>query len=239
LDSRDQVRRVSHDRRGRRGEHKAFTRNGHDWSAKYAPIVDEAASLKCRTAILDGEMVVQDENGVSDFAELRSAIRWSPQRLILYAFDLLMIDGMDLRRKPLIERRQHLQSLVGGNPRSHIHFSTNVTGNGREFFEAADRLGLEGIVSKRPDSRYVSDRTKLWLKCKTFALSDFELLGVPRPEFRSRCWGTARPMWGTPRSPSAARTATISGRPSTLSARRGPAWLSCASTRRYGSSPAS
>jgi bifunctional non-homologous end joining protein LigD len=78
---------------------KAFTRNGHDWSAKYAPIVEEAASLKCRTAILDGEMVVQDENGVSDFAELRSAIRWSPQRLILYAFDLLMIDGMDLRRK--------------------------------------------------------------------------------------------------------------------------------------------
>ena len=75
---------------------RAFTRNGHDWSAKYNMIVHQAAGLRCDTAILDGEMIVQNQDGVSDFGALRSAITAAPQRLILYAFDLMMLNGKDL-----------------------------------------------------------------------------------------------------------------------------------------------
>lgn len=71
---------------------QAFTRNGFDWSAKYRPIVDEARDLPCSSAIIDGETIVQNTEGVSDFAALRSAIRWHPERLVLYAFDLVMLD---------------------------------------------------------------------------------------------------------------------------------------------------
>jgi DNA ligase D-like protein (predicted ligase) len=162
-----------------RDDSRAFTRNGHDWTAKYRPIVDEAAALPCRTAILDAEMVVQGKGGVTDFRALRSAIRSHPERLVLYAFDLLMLDGLDLRRRPLLERRQRLQDLLGNDPDGRIHFSGEMRGKGRAFFQAADKAGLEGTVSKRIDSRYVSGvRSENWLKTKTFAVNDFEVVGV-------------------------------------------------------------
>src|SRR4051794_28770843 len=159
---------------------KAFTRNGHDWSAKYAPIVEAARDLSCKSAILDGELIVQDEDGLSNFKALRSAIRASPERLALMAFDLLMLDGRDLRQQPLLARRQRLQELVGSGHEGRIHFSTHTTGDGPTFFKAADAMGLEGIVSKRVDSTYASVRSREWLKTKTFAVSDYEVLGVER-----------------------------------------------------------
>ena len=166
---------------------RAYTRNGHDWSAKYDMIVHEAAGLRCDTAILDGEMIVQNQDGVSDFGALRSAITAAPERLILYAFDLMMLNGKDLRGLALTERRKHLQDLVGHHPESRIHFSEDLVGNGPEVFRAADRLGLEGIVSKRPEGRYMSgDRSRLWLKTKTFATSVFDIhrrREEPRPAF--------------------------------------------------------
>ena len=135
-------------------------------------IVHEAAGLRCDTAILDGEMIVQNQDGVSDFGALRSAITAAPERLILYAFDLLMLNGKDLRGLALTDRRKRLQDLVGHHPESRIHFSEDLVGNGPEVFRAAERLGLEGIVSKRPEGRYMSgDRSRLWLKTKTFATS--------------------------------------------------------------------
>ena len=79
---------------------RAFTRNGHDWSGKYAEIVHEAAVMRCDTAVIDGEMIVQNHEGVSDFRALRSAITMAPERLVLYAFDLLMLNGRDLRGAP-------------------------------------------------------------------------------------------------------------------------------------------
>ena len=160
---------------------RAFTRNGHDWSAKYDMIVHEAAGLRCDTAILDGEMIVQNQDGVSDFGALRSAITAAPERLILYAFDLMMLNGKDLRGLALTERRKHLQDLVTADPESRIHFSEDLVGNGPEVFRAADKLGLEGIVSKRPEGRYMSgDRSRLWLKTKTFATSVFDIFGVEK-----------------------------------------------------------
>ena len=95
-----------------RGKARAYTRNGFDWTDRYPGIVQAAADLKCRSAILDGDAIVQDENGVSDFDALMSAIRWHPQKLIFYAFDLLHLNGKDLQDRPLIERRAKLRNLL-------------------------------------------------------------------------------------------------------------------------------
>lgn len=75
------------------GTARVFTRNGHDWTAKYGPIIAAAQTFPCTSATVDGEIVVQDENGVSDFAALRSAITKEPHRLTFYAFDLLHLNG--------------------------------------------------------------------------------------------------------------------------------------------------
>jgi ATP-dependent DNA ligase len=84
---------------------RAFTRAGHDWTRQYHTVVAQAAQLPCDTAILDGEMVVQDEHGRADFHAMRAALSREPERLAFFAFDLPMLDGHDLRNKPLHERR--------------------------------------------------------------------------------------------------------------------------------------
>jgi bifunctional non-homologous end joining protein LigD len=89
-----------------------FTRNGFDWSERYPAIVKAASKLRCERAIIDGEGIVQDERGVSDFEAIPSVTRWSPQRLMLHAFDLIALDGEDLRFRPLEERRDSLRSLI-------------------------------------------------------------------------------------------------------------------------------
>ena len=159
---------------------RAFTRNGHDWAAKYGLVVAAARALRCRSAIIDGEMCVQNAAGVTDFKALRSAIRSAPDRLVLFAFDLLMLNGRDLRAEPLSDRRRRLQDLVGAAPGSRIAFSGEHAGDGPKFFQAADAHGLEGIVSKRADSPYVSGRAKSWLKVKSFTVGDFAIVGVER-----------------------------------------------------------
>src|SRR5688572_24616393 len=78
------------------GAARAFTRNGHDWTDRYSRVVTCAAGLPCRSAILDGEVIVQDENGRSDFSALRRAMKREPHRLVFFAFDLLLLDGKDL-----------------------------------------------------------------------------------------------------------------------------------------------
>src|SRR5204862_8358271 len=75
------------------GKARAFTRNGYDWTARYAAVIEACASLACRSALLDGEIVVEDTNDVSDFDSLSSAIRYKPDRLVFYAFDLLHLAG--------------------------------------------------------------------------------------------------------------------------------------------------
>jgi ATP-dependent DNA ligase len=106
-----------------RGAARAYTRNGFDWSDRYPGIIRAAAKLPLRSAILDGEVVVQDAEGISDFEALSSAIRWQPERLLFYAFDLLHLDGKYLRESTLLKRRAQLKKLLGDNPSSVLQFS--------------------------------------------------------------------------------------------------------------------
>ena len=119
-----------------RGRARVLTRNGHDWTDRYPSIVRAAANLRCKTAILDGEAVVQDGNGASDFDSLRSAMRWRSHEIILYAFDMLYLDGHDLRPQTLLERRAKLRRLVGADAESCIQFSEEFDGDGDALFKA-------------------------------------------------------------------------------------------------------
>src|SRR6185436_7886859 len=100
-----------------RGQVRVFSRNGHDWSDRYPSIVRAAASLRCKSAIIDGEAIVQNSDGASDFEALGSALRQRPHSIILYAFDLLHLDCKDLRQQTLVERRASLKAPLGTDER--------------------------------------------------------------------------------------------------------------------------
>jgi ATP-dependent DNA ligase len=149
---------------------------GHDWSDRYPGIVRAAASLRCKSAIIDGEAIVQNGNGASDFEALSSAMRRQPHSIILYAFDLLHLEGKDLRQQTLTERRDSLKHLVGTDAQSRIQFS----GDGDALFKACAEKELEGIVSKHALAPYRSGRSRTWLKTKCFTESTFVVVGTDR-----------------------------------------------------------
>ena len=163
-----------------RGQVRVFSRNGHDWSDRYSGIVRAAASLRCKSAIIDGEAIVQDGDGRSDFESLQSAIRSRRHSIILYAFDLLHLDGIDLRQQTLAERRGELKRLVGAEAESRIQFSDEFDGDGAALFKACAERELEGIVSKHSLAPYRSGRSKTWLKTKCFTQSTFVVIGTDR-----------------------------------------------------------
>ena len=157
----------------------AYTRNGYDWTDRYPRIVEAGATLRCKSALLDGEVIVQDRRGASDFEALQAALRSKRAPLIFYAFDLLHLDGKDYRNAPLVERRARLKHLVGVEP-SAIQFSEEFVGDADAFFTACRKHQLEGMVSKLANSPYRSGRTRTWLKTKCFTESEFILLGIDR-----------------------------------------------------------
>ena len=163
-----------------RGQVRVFSRNGHDWTDRYPSIVRAAARLHCQSAIIDGEAIVQNGNGASDFESLQSAIRVRPHSIILYAFDLLHLDGKDLRQETLSERRAELKHLVGSDADSRIQFSDEFDGDGAALFKACAEKELEGIVSKHSLAPYRSGRSKTWLKTKCFTQSTFVVIGTDR-----------------------------------------------------------
>jgi DNA ligase D len=161
-------------------EVRLFTRSGHDWTDRYQALVPAFEALDCRAALLDGEVVVQDEDGRSSFQALQDALsEGQGHRLTYYAFDLLHLDGYDLAEVPLLERKRMLETLVGAGqgPASPLQLSEHVVGQGPAVFEQAGRLGLEGVVSKRVDAPYRPGRTRSWLKAKCIHTDEFVIVG--------------------------------------------------------------
>ena len=146
----------------RDGRVKLYTRNGADWSKRYPRIVEEAARIKSN-AIIDAEVVCLDEKDVPNFDILHS--RTADHLAVACAFDLLMINGDDLRRQPLRERKLALGKLLLRSL-DGIQYVDHAEGHGDRVYEAVCKLGLEGIVSKRLTSVYKSGPSKTWLKIK-------------------------------------------------------------------------
>ncbi|TPL30157.1 ATP-dependent DNA ligase [Mesorhizobium sp. B2-4-7] len=157
---------------------RIFTRRGLDWTAKYRDLARTAAGLDVESAIIDGEIIVLNDDGLSDFGALRKAITSRQQDLYFVAFDLLHLNGHDLRDMPLEDRREILAELIPEG--QHIQFSQALPGDAKAIFHLVDKAGLEGMVSKRRDSKYRSGTSTAWLKIKAYAVSEFDLLGVER-----------------------------------------------------------
>jgi DNA ligase D-like protein (predicted ligase) len=174
-----------------------YTRNGYDWTKKYRLIADAARDLVGRDVRIDGEIIVQDEAGRPDFHTLRRSITVAGDRLVFYAFDLLSLDSEDLRGRPCEERRAMLAALLASvTPADPIHFSQAFEGSGEEFYEAIDKLGLEGMVSKRRSSVYRSGRTTDWVKTKTFTVGEFTIVGYDRSSGKAATLLVAREAAG-------------------------------------------
>jgi len=162
------------------GNVTTFTRNGYDWTSKFGPIAKAAKGIPARQAIIDGEICVQDERGVTDFSALPSAIKSRPHDLVYFAFDFLWLDGEDLRPAPLEERRARLRMLVGQVPGSRIVLSDEYDGDGAAFFELVSSHDLEGMVSKKKGSRYWSGANDSWKKTKCWTTSTMAVIGVEK-----------------------------------------------------------
>ncbi|MBN9363272.1 MULTISPECIES: DNA ligase D [unclassified Devosia] len=162
------------------GKVKLITRSGIDWTKRYGDLPKEFAKLPVKQAIIDGEIVVLDEKGISRFSALQDALsEGAGSKLHFYAFDLLYLDGYDLRGAELTDRKQLLSQLLGGHisGRSAIQLSDHVEGDGEALYEQASALGLEGIVSKRTNATYQSGRTSTWVKVKAKPVGDFVIAG--------------------------------------------------------------
>ena len=148
----------------------------------YPELVDALKLLSVKNAIIDGEITVLDQNGKSSFQLLQSYGKTKQTPLVYYAFDLLFLDGTDLRSRPLGERRKLLAKLLRQAP-DNIRFSEDLRGTGDEVLRVARQFGLEGLVAKRPDSRYESGRRSgAWVKVKLTQQQEFVIGGYTLPE---------------------------------------------------------
>jgi bifunctional non-homologous end joining protein LigD len=142
---------------------RLFTRNGYDWSARYPAISVTATLLRATSFVLDGEAVVCGPDGVAIFDALHR--RGTVTEAMLYAFDVLELDGEDLRGLPLVDRKKRLARLLAGR-RLGIVLSDHTDEDGATIFQQACKMGLEGIVSKRLSAPYRSGPSRDWLKVK-------------------------------------------------------------------------
>ena len=142
---------------------RLYSRPGNDLTHRFPLIVETLIRLGSRSCIIDGEAVACDEHGVASFNLVR--YRRRDESTFLYAFDLIELNGDDLRRDPLESRRATLEMILA-KAGSGIRFNEHMEGDGETVFRHACKLGLEGIVSKRKDSAYRSGRSSDWLKMK-------------------------------------------------------------------------
>jgi bifunctional non-homologous end joining protein LigD len=138
-----------------------FTRNGHDWTKRFKKIANDAFLISASSAIIDGEVVVPAADGTTDFSVLQNELKGKSDKIVLIAFDLLYLNGYDLRKLTLAERKALLKKLVVNTA---IQFSESFEVDGPEMFKHACSIGLEGVVSKVRDSRYNSGRGNDWVK---------------------------------------------------------------------------
>ncbi|MEP7185185.1 MAG: DNA ligase D [Rhodanobacter sp.] len=158
------------------------SRGGLDWNKTFPEVAAAVESLAVRNASLDGELVVLDGNSRSDFSELQRVIDGSSKASLRYlVFDLPSLAGVDLRAAPLDRRKQLLKDLLASHE-GLLAFSDHIEGHGSEFFAETGRQGIEGVVSKRSDSKYRAGRSADWIKVKHEQADDFVVVGFTAPK---------------------------------------------------------
>ncbi|WP_114946506.1 non-homologous end-joining DNA ligase [Microvirga calopogonii] len=167
------------------GPARLITRNDQDWTARFPELAEAFTRFGRSGTVLDGEIVKLAESGVSSFAALQDALsKEQTADLVYVAFDLLFLDGEDLRGLPLEERKRRLSKLLAKAPAT-IRVSEHRVGGGKALYKQACQLRLEGIISKRRDSLYTGTRSEDWLKVKCLNTEEFIIIGYTEPQ-RSR-----------------------------------------------------
>jgi bifunctional non-homologous end joining protein LigD len=138
-----------------------FTRRGNDWTNRFRKIGADAWHVNAGSAIIDGEVVVPAADGTTDFSVLQNELKGRSKKIALVAFDLLYLNGRDLRRLPLFERKALLKKIIA---ETDIQFCESFEVDGSEMYKHTCSIGLEGVVSKVRGSRYASGRTHDWVK---------------------------------------------------------------------------
>ncbi|RJR52430.1 MAG: DNA ligase D [Desulfobacteraceae bacterium] len=165
---------------------RLVSRNGNDWTSRFGSIAGNASSLRMKNAILDGEVVVLRPDGTTDFQALQNAFEgllpWGKiGRIGYYVFDILFYEGYDLTRTPLLHRKRLLKDVLANGAPPSLLYGDHIEGRGRAVYDQACRLGMEGIVSKREDSRYEQRRSANWLKTKCVQRQEFVIGGYSEP----------------------------------------------------------
>jgi bifunctional non-homologous end joining protein LigD len=159
---------------------RLLSRRFNDWTAQFPTVVDAVAALAVKSIVLDGEVAVVMPDGRTSFQALQNAFGRRDANIVYFVFDVLELDGEDLTRLPLEQRKQRLAKLI--KKPGVIRYSDHVIGNGDAFFKLACKKGLEGIVSKRRDSIYTPGRGKTWVKTKCLMRQEFVIGGYTDPE---------------------------------------------------------
>jgi bifunctional non-homologous end joining protein LigD len=166
------------------------TRGHHDWTNRFSHLTSDLLRLPVKSAWLDGEIVALKPDGVSDFSTLQSAFRKKATSQLVYSvFDLLYLDGYDLRQCALADRKRQLATILEGTG-VRVQYVDHVEGRGYEFFEQCRNMGLEGAVCKRADRGHQPGRNDDWIKVKCKRREDFVICGYINPSSRRKGLGS-------------------------------------------------
>ena len=160
------------------GEVKLFTRNKKDYTNKFKNLANSLQELsQNHSFVIDGEVVVLDNEGKPNFQELQNFLKNSKNlQPTFMIFDLLALDGVDLRKKTFLERKSKLYELLK-NSQSNLCYVEHFEGNGKSFFNAVSKMGLEGVIAKKKDSKYIGGRGDDWFKIKCRLMQEFVVGG--------------------------------------------------------------
>ena len=160
------------------GKVTLLTRNRLEWTNRFAAVAKALATLGVETALLDGEVVVEDADGGTTFSDLVADLKAGrSDRMVYYAFDLLHLNGVDLRGAALVDRKAVLAQVLKRRRDGKVRFSEHVAGEGELVMDKACELGLEGIISKRADKPYRSGRSGDWIKTTCHLTDEFVIGG--------------------------------------------------------------
>lgn len=158
-----------------------LSRNQNSFNELFSALIPELQKLSLRQAILDGEVVIVDSSGRSDFQLMQNYQRTQQGQLVYYVFDLLYLDGHDLRSLPLIQRKTILKELLKTTPESRVRYSDHIEEKGKAFFKKAVEKHLEGIMAKDATSPYLMKRSRYWLKVKGHLRQEAVIGGFTQP----------------------------------------------------------
>lgn len=171
-----------------KGKVTLHSRNLLSFNTKFKPIVEALEGLELN-AIIDGEIIALNEEGKIDFQQLQAYQKTGEGTLVFYVFDILWLDGKDLRELTLLERKEILKQVLPDH--DSIRYSDHVEADGKKFYELAEKEGLEGIMAKRADSNYITNnRSSSWLKIKTSKRQEAIICGFTKGRGSRKYFGS-------------------------------------------------